>query len=182
MWFTGVGERPTKIAKHIGAVACDPCVSEDRGHGCGQFRGRVHNQIGGPLALPKRPVVRKVWAKGLGHGGERTGQKAVEQVRPPAVQLLVQKPLCRDVVFDVQELVALAQKVHMASFKPAAQPFPSIKRDLNMIIGESRRSQVQVAVFLYLHFLLATCDGRPVSGRPEKPDTTNTIRGRTTHR
>ena len=53
--FTIERKRPAKITQHIGAVAGDPGMPENGGHGCVQLRGGIHDQVRCPLALPERP-------------------------------------------------------------------------------------------------------------------------------
>ncbi len=135
-------------------------MPQERCHGCRQLGGRLHDQVSRPFALPKRPVVRQVRAEGPGHGGKSRWQNAVQQTGPSAIQLLAQEPLRQSVVFDVQELVPLSQKIHTARFKPAAQPFPPIERDLNVVGKPGLKPHVHPAVLLVIQVqvqMLALC-------------------------
>ncbi len=124
---------PVKIAKHIGAVARDPGVPQERGHRGGQLRRRIHNQVRGPLALPQRPIVGQMRTEGMAHGGKGHRQKAVQKARPLPVELFTQATLRQGIVLDVQELVALAQEIHTACFQSAPQPFAPIESDLHVV-------------------------------------------------
>jgi hypothetical protein len=49
--------------------------------------------VGCPFALPEGPVVRKVFANRLPHGGKGDRQETTQKVWPVADHLMVEKPL-----------------------------------------------------------------------------------------
>jgi hypothetical protein len=96
---------------------------------------RIKHIIGGPFALPQSPVIGEAWAEGYGHGRKSPGQETDEQGLPAGVELGVKELLGTGVVGDMKEFIAVQYERDSVSGERPAQPFSSVKRDLN-IVGE----------------------------------------------